>query len=94
MKTLKEKIEVMQAAEDGAKIESSWVGEFREVDLKNLLWNWEEADYRIKPKPIEFWVNVYESGPGLLHFSTEEKAEAESDGSNSFIKTVRMVEAE
>ena len=54
MKTIQEKIAVMQAADDGKMIQfmdsnaQCWVNvEFP----KDLCWNWEENDYRVKPKP-------------------------------------------
>ena len=60
MKTLKEKIEVMQAALDGEKIEvrnKSGVGEWDIMPMPNFE-SWHCLDYRIKPKPLEFWVNI------------------------------------
>lgn len=48
MKTLKEKIEIMQAYERGEQIERYYDNEW--VLCKNPIWNWEYIDYRIKPK--------------------------------------------
>lgn len=70
MKTLKEKIEVMQAAEQGQKIEllfyplskNHWVPV---QNPKGLTWNWEKCDYRIKrikPGPLVRYLIVYEQG--------------------------------
>ena len=57
MKTLKEKIEVMQAALDGKEIETKVYGGWD--DQPSPEFNWIDFDYRIKPEPIEFWVNIY-----------------------------------
>lgn len=49
MKTTEEKIEIMQAYEDGKEIEceinSAW------YDVTNPNWNWDICDYRIKEEP-------------------------------------------
>lgn len=53
MKTNQEKIAVMQAFEDGKKIElrrSNWI-EWQPASIKGLpAWNWEDYDYRIAPE--------------------------------------------
>jgi len=61
MKTLAEKIKVMQAALDGKEIEilscsDNW------VQSNAQTWDWCNNDYRIKQEPVEFWVNVHDSG--------------------------------
>lgn len=61
MKTLKEKIEVMQAALDGKDIEYTPHKDYWEID-PSPSFNWDRFNYRIKPEPMEFWVNVYEGG--------------------------------
>ena len=49
MKTLKEKIEVMQAALAGAKIETVEL-EKENWSVVHPFWNWMTFDYRIKPE--------------------------------------------
>ncbi len=64
MKTLKQKIAVMQAAEDGKDIEILQGKDvWDKIDFQPDF-NWEICDYRIKEEPVEFWVNVYDSGVG------------------------------
>ena len=58
MKTLKEKIEIMQAALDGESIDVQDDGWITVDDPVLLDWNWELTNYRVTPKPIECWVNV------------------------------------
>ena len=64
MKSLKERTEIQQACLDGAEIQcktntmilSKW-GEVRTPQFE-----WHKTDDRIKPKPMEVWVNVYDVG--------------------------------
>lgn len=49
MKTLKEKIEVMQAAERGEKIEVATAGSNVWVETPNPGWQWLDCDYRVAP---------------------------------------------
>ena len=69
MKSLEEKIEVMKAALDGKEIQ------YNDGDgLWGLAptphWDWNRNDYRIKPEPMEFWVNVSSD----FGFRTKEEA--------------------
>jgi hypothetical protein len=50
MKTTKEKIEIMQAFEDGEKIQI-WDRLIGWNDVALPKWQWNNCDYRIKPKP-------------------------------------------
>jgi len=59
--TLREKIEVMQAFEQGEEIEISYVKQDMWTDISNPGWSWGTYDYRVKPKPkqtitIEKWL--------------------------------------
>ena len=49
MKTTKEMIEIMQAYERGEQIEAGYNGVWVDIDMPE--WNWENVDYRVKPKP-------------------------------------------
>ena len=74
MKTLKEKIKVMQAALDGADIDFKLNGGVwsEAVDPLELEWMWTEFDYRVKPEPLECWVTVYNDHlPSTVHTSKE-----------------------
>ena len=50
MKTIEEKIAVMQAYADGKKIEESYFGRSW-TETTNPAWQWVNYDYRIKPEP-------------------------------------------
>ena len=49
MKTTKEMIEVMQAYDNGEKIEAGYNGVWVDIDMPE--WSWGLRDYRVKPKP-------------------------------------------
>ena len=75
MKSLKEKIEVMQAALDGKEIESFTSPSIGWITLKNPEFdNWAFIDYRIKQEPMTGYVTVYNESPSLM-FKTLEQAE-------------------
>ena len=74
MKTLKEKIEIMQAALDGEEIEVySTIGNDW-VKTNVPVWNWDNYDYRIKPKPLERWINLYPAVKTTFGYATEKAA--------------------
>lgn len=91
MKSLKQKIEVMQAAEDGKDIEikgTKLSGDYWHTNSE-YCWDWANFDYRIKPEPIEFWVNVY-SGHTGSRYATKETAE--SNAEHGVLRTIKMQE--
>lgn len=51
--TTKEKIEVMQAYEDGKAIEESLIDSthWKSVTISKPVWDWRNRSYRIKPEP-------------------------------------------
>lgn len=53
----KEKIEVMQAWEDGKTVQAYWDKQWQDLDSKQEpIWNWGDNIFRIKPEPKEIWV--------------------------------------
>ena len=92
MKTLKEKIEVMQAALDGKEIEFRLNEGDRWMTCNKPSapsWDWPYVDYRIKPEPLEGWCNIY--GSHAFGFY-ETKEEAEEAASSNVIKTIKLRE--
>jgi len=63
MSTTAEKIAVMQAFERGERIQvcNGGMGAWSH-ECKRPLWNWEHCDYRIAPKPREWYAWVNECG--------------------------------
>ena len=64
MKDLKEKIEVMQAALDGEEIQIQLNPKWGWISAYQPNFEWGEYDYRIKPKPLEYWLDVWEATRG------------------------------
>ena len=93
-KTLKEKIEVMQAALDGKEIEAKYTNrnDTWDVQCAGFAWDWSIFDYRIKPEPMEFWVNVYEPNTRLCFGCHETKDGANSHRLPDCIKTIKVRE--
>lgn len=74
-KTLTEMIAVMQAAERGETVQwrpSISVGDWTDVVIP--AWDWTTRQYRVKPKPREWWANIY---PGGLVSCHESRAKAD-----------------
>ena len=68
MKTLQEKIAVMQAAAEGKQIQSMIPDCSNWVDTNNPSWDWSTFDYRVKPeqKPKTLRPYTFEEAKGLL----------------------------
>jgi len=84
MKTLAEKIAVMQAAERGEKIECRLFGTGKSewVDaVPEPRFDWWNSDYRVAVKPREFWLVPY----GGEHLTMPSQQRAEEFIANSFI---------
>ena len=75
MKTLKEKIEIMQAALDGAEIWFKTEGTNIWYKISDPVFSWEFNDYKVKPKPVVLFGFIYSSGnPSRTTFPTEDEA--------------------
>lgn len=94
---LDEHIAIMQAFKDGKPIQvkdcnSGW----RDVD--NPSWDWVSAQYRLKPKPMEIWVNEYNPACGSRlggAFETSQAAkEASGTSPGTFVRTHHFVEVQ
>jgi hypothetical protein len=62
MSELKTAVEVAQALERGEVVEHQYIGDSGKWrNTKSGGWSWcpDQIIYRIKPKPLECWVNVY-----------------------------------
>jgi hypothetical protein len=62
MNTTKEKIEVMQAFDEGKTIEFKWTegDEWITLIINNPHWNWDKNNYRIKPEPKKRLMTIKE----------------------------------
>lgn len=69
--TPKEIIAVVQHFDAGGKVQSLRFNHQEWRDIDDPEWNFEDYDYRPKPKSLELWVNVYDSGQTFVHRSEE-----------------------
>ena len=69
MKTLAEKIAVMQAAERGEQIECKATSGGWQV-AEDPSWNWFTLDYRVAPRTMTIWVCAWKNTPDR-HFVSE-----------------------
>lgn len=97
MKTLKEKIDVMQAALDGKEIEfipADTCCEWHVLTRNAPSWNWSEYDYRIKYEPMEFYITLNMNGElkacDVAAIAAEDSLR--SIGSGSIIKVREVIE--
>ena len=78
----KEKIEVMQALEDGKAIFERPLchgGVWKKCEYPS--WNWGNHEYKVKEEPREIWVNVYDNGDYMqIHNSEFDAAGCISEG--------------
>ncbi len=68
-------IEVVTAFKNGKTLQckdKNFNGEW--IDVPHPIWNFALVDYRVKPEPIELWVNVYNGIEETYVYET--KAEA------------------
>ena len=78
--TTTEMIAVLQAFERGEVIEYRPKNSQRWGSAEPI-WNFSQFDYRVKPNPREWWLNVYEDGSkGAMHDSR-----AEADRNKAYV---------
>jgi len=57
-----EMIEVIQAHKDGKTIQLRHKNQPKWVDFSKPLWNFDNTDYRVKPEPREFYIDLNSNG--------------------------------
>ena len=69
----REAITVMQHYAYGGEVEYRVLprGEWRSMVDDEPYWNWGMSEYRIKPKPVEFWITYYPSHTGALRYGSQ-----------------------
>jgi len=76
----KEQIKIMQHFVDGGEVEYYDRLDSRWLPVREPLWNWYGSTYRVKPKPLECWANMYELGPCGCHASKQAAVDNASGG--------------
>ena len=93
MKTLKERIAIEQALLDGEIVQEFNIdGDYTWDCGKEHIFYWNCCDYRIKPKPMEFWVNVYNSTVTPISIYYEKSRAENAAATYGAIKTIKVKE--
>lgn len=74
--TIDEKIEVLQAYKRGETIQICYPGNVWK-DIDSPEFNFKEFKYRVKPKPLEVWANVYNDSSISVFYKQKELAETQ-----------------
>ena len=90
------RIEVMQAFVDDENIEVR-----RKTEMAvwysvggDPSWNWSACDFRVKPKPREFWINIYpQQRYSFATYNTKKEADAYALQRSVCIKVREVVDA-
>lgn len=90
-KRLLANLEFLKAFAEGQDVQARCYTTKEWVDMNNPTFMSTDVTYRIKPRPIEGWVNVYEGGLSGLHST---KASADANAKVGRIKCVFMREVE
>ena len=87
--TPKEQLDIIAAYVAGETIQYRWIDSEGWLDAPRTgyIFNFQQITYRIKPKPLELWINVYNQG-FTAHLS---KALADFSAT-SIVRTVHMRE--
>lgn len=96
MKTLLEKIAVMQAAADGKVIQTDFQRAGTWVDNPSPTWDWGVCDYRVKPRePKVIYVNEYPDGSrGAFTYKSTALRVASSASVRKAVKYREVIEDE
>ena len=94
MNTIDEAIRILLAMQEGKEIQAmvkdtGW--NKRDVSA-DVMPNFQYFTYRIKPEPLEFWVNVYPHGSACLHETEKLAIQHRSDGVSRTIKVIEVIE--
>lgn len=92
--TIDEMIAVLQAAKAGKAIQCKGKRDKEWSDItpfENATWDFNLADYRVKPEPREWWLHSYagKSSPrpfGALYFTKEDAYSASNGNADEIIK--------
>ena len=94
--TTKEKIAIMQASEDGEIIDSCGKEEIDPewIYCSDPCWNWYKYEYRVRPEPRVFWVNIDRKtnccGSCVIHEAHTVDPTANND-SSTYVKVIECL---
>jgi len=88
--TLKEKISIMQAFEDGKEIETEFSTGW--LPAYEPCWNWNEHNYRVKPEPRVVYINVGDEIDYITAYSDIDKARRNCSNNCKVVQFIEAVE--
>ena len=92
--TIDEMIAVLQAAKEGKQIQARSKhypdGGWRDTDISS--WHFFPFDYRVKPEPREFWINVYPDHIDCIAHRIRERAIASCAPDAKTIRVREVIE--
>jgi len=81
----KQAIAVMQAALDGKKIEAR-IGQAPWVEVRDPIWNFHNAQYRVKPEVVRYRVALMQPDSGRFYTAITEDTGPRLEESRYFIR--------
>lgn len=86
-------IEVIQAYKEGKQIQYTSSKHYHQLweDTTHPTWDFSEFNYRIKPKPRTYYVNVHPDGI-IQHYLHSSRKVAREDTLNTSYKTIKLIE--
>lgn len=87
--SIKNKIAVMQAYEDGAAIDYRMSAKDGWSPVTIPGWNWGEFDYRVTPIKKTVWINLYQDSPSMAH-THNSKQQADQSAMSNRIACLRV----
>ena len=93
-----EMIAVLTAYKNGEQIQSKH-GNYEWQYNASPIWDFANTEYRVKPKPLELWVNIYSNNKYGINTTARDAATARSATSSSdyphnIIRCAHMVEVD
>ena len=89
---VEEMIELLQAFQRGEQLE--W--KYKEANIwhpvRNPIWDFNHQEFRIKPKPLEMWINIYNDKMIYKHETKQEAIDNAGSGCRRIAVHMKEVE--
>ena len=85
-------IDVIQGHIDGKVVQYKHMGVWKKIAFEPKCWDFEDLEYRIKPGPREFYLNLYEKSFSCVHDSLDNANNASYGSEDDLIETIKVIE--
>ena len=96
MKTLKERTEIQQAFLDGTEVVSRYLGCKEDTVWDDCMgcnnFDWGNYDFKIKPKPMVRYINIYSGNLGECLYKSYGDAKNSLDTNGRTIKFIQVMD--